>query len=213
MTYNRYSYCLNNPLKYIDPSGNTVVIPNERDRKFINNLIDPQSQNYSKSYHTLYQKLDASDREYSFESWKFDANRGYDGLLTYDPNNSSRATINFTMDDNPQINDKIIGASKYRVLFEETFHAGQLETFGEFANSAISEAQAWKFSATAPGTKYTDFNLATTVMGHINKSSVLGVALMFKFGYNPSEGAPVPALYKDFPLNSGIEKNFLPWNR
>jgi hypothetical protein len=202
----------------VDPDGNTVVIPNENDRKFINNLIDPQSENYSKSYHSLYQKLDASEREYSFESWKYDASRREDGLFSYDVKNPNKATINFTMDDNPQINDQMIGASKYRVLFEETFHAGQLETFGESDNSAISEAKAWKFSTTAPETKLNYFDKGkdawvSTVMGQINKNSVLGVAFMFKFGYTPNEGARVPALYKDFPLDSGIEKNFLPWNR
>ena len=40
-TFNRYSYCLNNPLKYTDPSGNEVVIDGTNVETFYNYINDP----------------------------------------------------------------------------------------------------------------------------------------------------------------------------
>jgi len=199
------------------PYAKENIIPNESDQKFISALIDKKSENYSKDFHDLYKKLEASDTEYSFVSWNYDGNRGEDGLFSYDPS-TNKATINFTKEDNPQITNPVIGASKYRVLFEETFHAGQFESSKNIERSCVTEAQAWKFSASAPGTKESYYNSQTgnfekTLMGRFKDSSVSSIAMGFKIGMAPTKKYPGTSseigvgkgMYHDFKLGTKNE--------
>ena len=214
-----YVYCANNPVKLVDPNGETVVIPNEDDQVFIENLVNPDSKEYSKEFHDIYKKLQQSSTTYTFESWSYDASRREDGLFDRG-NENNNPSIHFTKDDNPQIQDRTIGASRYRVLFEETYHAYQYEKRGKAVNSCISEAAAWKFSTLAPGTKKTYFDdksgeWTTTLMGRIHDSSIPSIALGFKFGMpatSTATGIQGPGLYSDFKLGSAQElKVFFPY--
>ena len=214
-----YVYCADNPVKLVDPNGETVVIPNEDDQVFIENLVNPDSKEYSKEFHDIYKKLQQSSTTYTFESWSYDASRREDGLFDRG-NENNNPSIHFTKDDNPQIQDRTIGASRYRVLFEETYHAYQYEKRGKVVNSCISEAAAWKFSTLAPGTKKTYFDdksgeWTTTLMGRIHDSSIPSIALGFKFGMpatSTATGIQGPGLYSDFKLGSAQElKVFFPY--
>ena len=214
-----YVYCANNPVKLVDPNGETVVIPNEDDQVFIENLVNPDSKEYSKEFHDIYKKLQQSSTTYTFESWSYDASRREDGLFDRG-NENNNPSIHFTKDDNPQIQDRAIGASRYRVLFEETYHAYQYEKRGKVVNSCISEAAAWKFSTLAPGTKMTYFDdksgeWTTTLMGRIHDSSIPSIALGFKFGMpatSTATGIQGPGLYSDIKLGSAQElKVFFPY--
>ena len=213
-----YVYCANNPVRLRDPDGRTVVIPGEDDRNYINQLIDPTSENYSKSFHDVYNELDTQkDHTYVFQSWNYDASRNGFEEGMYTNHGDGTSTINFTKGDSPMVSDPLIGASPFRNLFEETYHAYQ-DRGGNITNSCLTEAFAWKFSADAPGTTthYLDNEsgkVVTTLMGRIQNSSVTDVAWGFKFGFMPKETTAGTSfgVYRDFPLGTKQEmKLFFP---
>ena len=182
-----YVYCANNPIKLVDPNGMTVEIPNEEDKKFINQLIDPNSKYYSANFHAIYNELDAqSDHIYIFESWDYDATRtGFEEGM-YQNKGDGTSTINFSKGDSPMVSEKIIGASPFRNLFEETYHAFQ-DKHGLLNNSCINEAEAWKFAANAPRTSYSFFrpdgSIQNTFMYWLTEASIGEIASAFKFGW------------------------------
>lgn len=142
-----------------------------------------------------------------------DANRGEVGL--FDCSDDNNPSIYFTKEDNPDLQYEAYGASIYRVLFEETYHAYQYEILGKVVNSCVSEAIAWKFSTLAPGTKMTYYNdktgnLATTFMGQIHESSIPRIALGFKFGMPETLATSGigGGLYSDIKLGSTSELKF-----
>jgi len=204
-----YNYCANNPVMLVDPDGRKCVVA-EEDQAYVNQLLDENSDNYSKGFADIYKRLDDSDHIYNFKSVKSDGFKDKDennisGLFT--PNNSpNESLIQFTKDDNPDLLDKSLGASTYRPLFEETFHAFQYERDGATESSAMKEAEAWKFSATAPGTKYhfkdKSGNYNMTVMGNIFFGSQNQVAFWLKFGKDFGNNVKLNALYNHLPYNS-----------
>ena len=201
------------PIKLVDPNGDTIDIPNQIDKAFIDNLINPNSKDYSKDFHSIYNKLQQSSTTYTFKSWSYDANRGEVGL--FDCSDDNNPSIYFTKEDNPDFQYEVTGASIYRVLFEETYHAYQYEILGKVVNSCVSEAIAWKFSTLAPGTKMTYYNdktgnLATTFMGQIHESSIPSIALRFKFGMPETLATSGigGGLYSDIKLGSTSELKF-----
>ena len=213
-----YTYCGDNPVRLVDPDGRTVVIPDEEDKKFINQLIDPNSKNYSAHFHAIYNELDEqSDHIYTFESWNYDVNRIGFEEGKYENYGNGTSIINFSKDDSPMVTDPLVGASPFRNLFEETYHAYQ-DKHGLLNNSCINEAEAWKFAATAPGTNNMYFDnrsqiFVTTLMGRIQKASVIEIAVGFKFGFSSTETSVGVdyGIYADFPLGIKRKTNpFLP---
>ena len=201
-----YTYCADNPVKLVDPDGRKVVIPDEADRSFINQLIDPKSKNYSKSFHDTYKELDEqTDHTYIFESWNYDANRsGYEEGM-YENHGDGTSTINFSKGDSPMVSDLSIGASPYRNLFEETYHAYQ-DKNGLLNNSCLNEAEAWKFSAGAPNTTTSYWKEGVncrTFMGWLKNASIGEIALVFKFGWRDD-------LVKKYELT--FPDNYKMWN-
>ena len=174
-------------MKLVDPDGRTVEIPDERDKSFINQLIDPKSDNYSKSFHEIYKELDEqTDHTYIFRSWHYDANRSEFDAGKYENHGDGTSTIYFSKGDSPMVSDRSIGASLYRNLFEETYHAFQ-DKNGLLNHSCLNEADAWKFSAGAPNTttSYVDMDGIPhrTFMGWLEDASIGEIAVVFKFGW------------------------------
>jgi hypothetical protein len=118
------------------------------------------------------------------------------------------------MGETPETKDLYIGASEYRNLFEETYHAWDFEMAGrkQHKQSCFTEAEAWIFSALAPKTKsFTPGDIhkrQLTFMGRIkNEKNPLTVAFMLKFGVAPTENAVGyrKGLYKHLPLCTEIQ--------
>ncbi len=210
-----YACFAGNPVRFADPKGDTVIIPNKDDQEFIYCLLNKQDpDNYSEVFHLVYSVLEKSTHFYFFISQPYKSGRKEDGRFDHVEGSVSSNVI-FTKDDNSQIYNPIIGASKYRVLFEETYHAYQFDRNGIQPESCFSEAVAWKFSALAPGTKdsFIDNNgfSRTTLMGRILNSSFVKIAFHFKFGVEKTidhAGMNIPGLYADKPLWTDSELKF-----
>ena len=212
-----YTYCADNPVKLVDPDGRTVVIPDEDDRNFISQLIDPSSENYSKSFHDVYKELDEQkDHTYTFQSWSYDENRNGFEVGMYENHGDGTSTIHFSKGETPMVSDPLIGASPFGNLFEETYHAYQ-DKNGLLNNSCLNEAEAWKFAARAPGTSYSFFDpygeLQHTFMYWLKESSIGMIASAFKFGWKKefanylnfeSESEMVKGLYSKLKYGIGI---------
>ena len=203
-----YAYCAWNPIKLIDPTGDTCRFASKEDEAYIKKLLNKESGVYSKEFAEKYHKLDESTHIYYFESWEYKNERSESGLFTsYTSDNTS--TINFTKGETPETKNHLIGASEYRNLFEETYHAWDFEMAGRkpHKQSCFTEAEAWMFSALAPKTKiFTPGDINSrqlTLMGRIQKEkNPLTVAFMLKFGVAPTEDAIGyrKGLYRHLPL-------------
>ncbi len=75
-----YAYCAWNPIKLIDPSGDTCKPASDAETKYIMQLLDPENKNYSKAFSDVYQDLDNAEYIYVFESWSGDESA--DGRFT-----------------------------------------------------------------------------------------------------------------------------------
>lgn len=134
-----------------------------------------------------YKELDEqTDHTYIFKSWKYDANRSGFEEEKYENHGNGTSTINFSKGDSPMVLEKLIGASQFRNLFEETYHAFQ-DKHGLLINSCMNEAEAWKFAAEAPGSVYSILNsngsIQNTFIYWIKNASVGKIASAFKFGW------------------------------
>ena len=203
-----YAYCAWNPIRIIDPTGDTCKFASKEDELYVKRLLDCNSGVYSEVFAEKYKKLDESTHNYYFQSWEYKKDRSESGLFT--PNTSDNtSTINFTKGENDETKNRYIGASEYRNLFEETYHAWDFERGGQkqHIQTCFTEAEAWMFSALAPGTKtYTPGDINTrqlTIMGRIkNEYNPLTVAFMLKFGFAPTPDAVGyrRGLYRNKPL-------------
>lgn len=203
-----YAYCAWNPIKLIDPTGDTCKFASKDDEAYIKKLLDRNSGVYSEEFAEKYNKLEESTHNYYYEGWEYKKERSESGLFT--PHTSDNtSTINFTKGETPETKDHNIGASEYRNLFEETYHAWDFEKAGrkQHKQSCFTEAEAWMFSALAPKTQsFTLWDInkrQLTFMGRIKKEkNPLTVAFILKFGVPPTENSVGyrTGLYKDLPL-------------
>ena len=204
-----YNYCAWNPMKLVDPNGDTCKFATKEDEAYVKQLIDKNSKVYSQAFAEKYEKLDASSHNYMFESWDYDESRSESGLFSQNTSKNT-STINFTKGENSETRNLNIGASVFRNLFEETYHAWDYESRGRVPRTptCFTEAEAWMFSSLAPGTRL--FTIGSninerkmTMMGRIrSESNPLTVAFMLKFGFNatPSSVGYKRGLYRHLHL-------------
>ncbi|MCR5115364.1 MAG: hypothetical protein K6A95_06775 [Bacteroidales bacterium] len=201
-----YTYCGNNPVVLKDPDGRTVVIPDEDDQNFISQLIDPQSEDYSKDFSEVYNVLKSDpNHTFVFQSWKGDPQNKERGKIEF--NNEKKSwMINFTKENSET--DAITGISKYKYIFEETYHGFQLIN-GQLTGTCISESLAWKFSAKAPGTIFRTpdgYFQTKTFMAYVRDAPISELAIILKIGlYKNSTYIGTRPLYPSFPLGTKLE--------
>ena len=195
-----YAYCAWNPIRLIDPSGDTCKFASKEDEVYVKQLLDKNSDVYSSDFAEKYNALDKSTHNYYFESWEYSDERAESGLFT--PNSApNTSTIRFTKGETPETRNPIFGASEFRNLFEETFHAWKFEDNGHRNfPSCLSEAMAWQFSALAPGTRTFNFDFNDlTLMGYILYSNPKLLALEFNMGFS-NKNYPQSPFYPHLPL-------------
>ena len=184
-----YAYCAWNSIRLTDPTGDTVIVPNDRDRDFINALLQKKIDGkknplYNEAFADKYKALESSTHHYVFESWEYDASRSESGKFQA---KSDYSTVKFTRGETPETKMPELGASEYRVLFEETYHAWKFQNNDckPVTQTCLTEAEAWQFSTKAPGTKFYDENNVQTIMGRVHNASLKQVAELLHDGFPP----------------------------
>ncbi len=168
-----YNYCAWNPMKLVDPDGDTVVVSDNAKEHVTNAYKNDPNFRY------IYDKLDKSNHTYTFNEWT-DVKNGKEG--EFDPNSR---TISYMFGQN-SMDQRETGFSDYRAMYEETYHAYQMEMYSsgriQEPPSLFKEALAWKFSLSAPGTQYSNFFVGQTLAGTLNKLDVLSLAITLGHG-------------------------------
>ena len=194
-----YAYCAWNPIKLIDPTGDTCKYASDAEKHYIMQLLDPENDNYSKEFSDVFHELDEDSYTYIFESWQGDESS--DGKFTPTYKDNKTALIQFTMGETKDTRNKLLGMSEFKILFEETFHAWKYKN-NDHRNvpTCYSEALAWQFSALAPGTSFFCSEIKDlTVMGYIALSDPHFLAIEFKLGFT-NKNYPSKPLYPNLDM-------------
>lgn len=147
-----YAAFANNPIWFSDPLGDTTQFATHDDFKDVltNSIL---RTDYAKKINDLRK----SPKTYKFESVPYSENNGIKGgKTTSESGDPNLINIFYTNGDNPMNNNSGIGMGPNNSLWEETYHAWDYNNGGLDLNNgtAYDEAEAWKFSSDAPGTKY-----------------------------------------------------------
>ena len=193
-----YAYCAWNPIKLIDPTGDTCKYASKAAENYILQLLDSENDNYSKEFSDVFQDLKKDSYTYIFEIWN--GSESSNGDFSPQDNNKT-AIIKFTSGETRSTQSEILGMSEFKYLFEETYHAWKyMQNDHRNVPSCYSEALAWKFSALAPGTKlFSPTHRCLTVMGYIYNMEAHLLAWEFKYGFM-DKNYPQSPLYPKLPV-------------
>ena len=158
-----YVYCLNNPMIIVDPTGDTVRYADDNSREIVERLLcktnedGSKNSNYNRAFAKKWEKLNKSKTNYTFSlnnDLKPELGRDINGKVSYN-HNGNGYLIEFTQNKGSRIKGDGGFSPEYAALFEETFHAWDIDkgSFDVGQQTAMDEARAWQFAATAPGTK------------------------------------------------------------
>ncbi|MDY3848104.1 MAG: hypothetical protein SOZ58_07265 [Prevotella sp.] len=138
-----YAYCMNNPVKFVDPDGRKIETNNlsEDQLKIYNSIIDGMSE--FEMFKTLYNQLIESESTFSisFEKRKGYNNQSVDGQFT--PWVDGGGNINF--------NPERTGNLSPLAICEEFFHAYQTDNISNYPSEFNFEFEAKTFSIAATG--------------------------------------------------------------
>ena len=133
-----YAYCMNNPVKFVDPDGRKIETNNlsEDQLKIYNSIIDGMSE--FEMFKTLYNQLIESESTFSisFEKRKGYNNQSVDGQFT--PWVDGGGNINF----NPERTENLSPLA----ICEEFFHAYQNDNKSNYPSEFNFEFEAKTFS-------------------------------------------------------------------
>jgi RHS repeat-associated protein len=189
-----FSALANNPIWFIDPTGADTHFVNKADRDFVLQFVDKKNKNYDRRFARKFKRLVKSDKTYHFEGVAAGDPKLQAGKTFADPNDPNYIFVAFTKGDSRMNLIATNGFSKYKALWEETYHAWDHDKGRLNLNesSAMDEARAWKFSMLAPGTKYKYINYIGgkgyedyTAAFRLRYGSKLQVARWLKYGMEP----------------------------
>ena len=153
-----YVYCSDNPMKLVDPVGDTIRYANkttqETVEKFINKRVNgAKNPSYSRQFARKFRRLNRSDKVFLFSQESY-IKENTNGVVSLGENGVDYKVC-FTLTGD-RITSPDGGFSIYSNLFEEVYHAvdilkGKLNIKNP---TAMDEARAWQFAATAPGSTY-----------------------------------------------------------
>ena len=161
-----YGYAANNPVLLIDVNGDSVVYKSESTRQYVEQFTtstiinkkgkEVKNKKYSSEFAQIISELDASSSVYEFDDSYSSSDSKEGGAVTTD---GEKVFVGFSLPNEGY-------GSKSNSLFEETFHAHQVETgimqiakmgnsptgYGFRGNGLEAEYNAKRFAAFAPGT-------------------------------------------------------------
>ena len=184
-----YAYCVWNPVRLVDPDGDSCKFASLEDKAFVMNLLNKDSKVYSPEFEEKFNDLDAADHNYLFKSWSGTITE--DGRFEPKGVNDNTSLILFTKGETPDTRNQSTGIGVNKIIFEEVFHAWKYERNNHHNSpTCYSEAEAWKFASLAPGNILIDKNFNLTLMGYCNISNTMGLAIDFKSGFHLVSGEP-----------------------
>ncbi len=164
-------YAANNPIRFIDINGGSIVFKNESTAKYIasfalktitkKNGKVVENKNYNERFAEIIQKLDDSNTVYEFSDTFTGTNGAEQGQISTD---GEKVFVEFGTPDESY-------GSKSNLLFEETWHAYQIEKkliainkerkgFDMYLQGVDYEYEAKEFATHAPGGSFSYINHA-----------------------------------------------------
>ncbi|OQX77323.1 MAG: hypothetical protein B6D64_08475, partial [Bacteroidetes bacterium 4484_276] len=196
-----YGYAANNPVLLIDVNGDSVVYKNESTQQYVEQFTsktrvnkrgkEVKNKKYSAEFAQIISGLDASSTVYEFDDSYSSSDPAEGGAVSTD---GEKVSVGFNEPNEGY-------GSKSNALFEETYHAHQVETgtmeivesknsstgYGFRGDGLEAEYQAKRFAAIAPGTSLNYTNSQglkiETQMGLIKRLSPLGGKRYLTKGY------------------------------
>jgi RHS repeat-associated protein len=164
LSLTNYQYGANNPIRFIDVNGDSVVYKNPSTEQYVKQFTsktvtnkkgkEVENKQYSELFAKTIEKLHASSTVYEFSDSYSSSDKSEEGAVTTD---GKKVFVAFGEPDEGY-------GSRSNLLFEETYHALQVET-GSMKIVKNSTGTGYGFSGDALNAEYGAKSLSTSAPG------------------------------------------------